>query len=121
MSRTAKRPRRVLREGLYAHWLGGGHKDDGGITRLDFLGEVFHLLTGSAINLFLELGELAGDVSGVAIEGGGVSVSDFSGVVHDNNLGGKSLGFLGRVVFGVGGDVSSSNVLDGDILDVESH
>ena len=48
----------VLREGLDAHWLGGGHEDDGGITRLDFLGEVLHLLTGSSIDLLLEFGEL---------------------------------------------------------------
>ena len=40
------------------YYLGWGHLDDGSITRFDLLWEVFHLLTGSAINLFLELGEL---------------------------------------------------------------
>ena len=50
----------VLREGLDAHRLGGGHEDDGGITRLDLLGEVFHLLTRSSIDLLLEFGELNG-------------------------------------------------------------
>jgi len=110
----------VLREGLDAHWLGGGHEDDGGITRLDFLGEVLHLLTGSSIDLLLEFGELAGDMGSVAIEDWGVAVSDLTRVVHDDDLSGEGLGLLGGVVLGVGGDVSSSDVLDGNVLDVES-
>jgi len=110
----------VLREGLDAHWLGGGHEDDGGITRLDLLGEVFHLLTGSSIDLLLEFGELAGDVGSVAIEDWRVAVSDLTRVVHDDDLSGEGLGLLGGVVLGVGGDVSSSDVLDGNVLDVES-
>jgi len=110
----------VLREGLDAHRLGGGHEDDGGITRLDLLGEVFHLLTGSSIDLLLEFGELAGDVGSVAIEDWGVAVSDLTRVVHDDDLSGEGLGLLGGVVLGVGGDVSSSDVLDGNVLDVES-
>ena len=52
----------VLGEGLDAHGLGGGHEDDGGITGLDLLGEVLHLLTGSSIDLLLEFGELEIDV-----------------------------------------------------------
>jgi len=110
----------VLREGLDAHWLGGGHEDDGGITGLDLFGEVLHLLTGSSIDLLLEFGELAGDVGSVAIEDWGVSVSDLTRVVHDDDLGGEGLGLLGGVVLGVGSDVSSSDVLDGNVLDVES-
>merc|ERR1719515_291324 len=95
----------VLREGLDAHRLGGGHEDDGGITRLDLLGEVFHLLSGSSIDLLLEFGELAGDVGSVAIEDWGVAVSDLTRVVHDDDLSGEGLGLLGGVVLGVGGDV----------------
>merc|ERR1719360_222417 len=110
----------VLREGLDAHRLGGGHEDDGGITRLDLLGEVFHLLTRSSIDLLLEFGELAGDMGSVAIEDWGVAVSDLTRVVHDDDLSGEGLGLLGGVVLGVGGDVSSSDVLDGNVLDVES-
>jgi len=110
----------VLREGLDAHRLGGGHEDDGGITGLDLLGEVFHLLTGSSIDLLLEFGELAGDVGSVAIEDWGVAVSDLTRVVHDDDLSGEGLGLLGGVVLGVGCDVSSSDVLDGNVLDVES-
>jgi len=110
----------VLGEGFDAHGLGGGHEDDGGVTRLDLLGEVFHLLTGSSIDLLLEFGELAGDMGSVAIEDWGVAVSDLTRVVHDDDLSGEGLGLLGGVVLGVGGDVSSSDVLDGNVLDVES-
>merc|ERR1719276_354026 len=95
----------VLREGLDAHRLGGGHEDDGGVTRLDLLGEVFHLFTGSSIDLLLEFGELAGDVGSVAIEDWGVAVSDLTRVVHDDDLSGEGLGLLGGVVLGVESDV----------------
>ena len=76
----------VLGEGLDAHGLGWNHLDDGGVTRLDLLGEVFHLLTGSSIDLLKEFLELAGNVSSVAIQNWGVAVSDLTGVVQDDNL-----------------------------------
>jgi len=110
----------VLGESLDAHGLGWDHVDDGGITRLDLLGEVLHLLAGTAIDLLDELLELAGDVSGVAIQDWGVAVSDLTGVVEDDDLGLEALGLLGGVVLGVGGDVSTTDVLDGNVLDVES-
>ena len=101
-------------------YLGGDHVDDGGITGFDFLGEVLHLLAGTAIDLLDELLEFAGDVSGVAIQDWGVAVSDLTGVVEDDDLGLEALGLLGGVVLGVGGDVSTTDVLDGNVLDVES-
>ena len=42
-------------------------------------------------------------------------------MVQDNDLSGKSLSSLGGVIFGVGGDVSALDVLDGDVLDVEAN
>ena len=33
---------RIVSEGLHAHGLAGGQEDDGGISRLDELGIVFH-------------------------------------------------------------------------------
>ena len=135
MSRTAKRPSGAYFEngsthigykdlsnklrfiGTYLRWL---HSDDGSITRLDLLWEVLELLTGTAINFLLELLELAGDVSGVAIQNWGVAVTDLTGVVEDDDLGLEGLGLLGGVVLGVGGDVSTTDVLDGNVLDVES-
>jgi len=113
--------RGVLGEGLHAHRLGGGHENNGGVTRFDLLGEVFHFLTRSAIDLFLEFSELAGDMGGVAIQDWRVTVSNFSWVVHDDDLSGESLGFLGGVIFGVRCDVSTSDILNGDVLDVETN
>jgi len=110
----------VLGEGLHAHRLGWCHQNDGGVTRFDLFGEVFHFFTRSAIDLFLEFSELASDMSGVAIQDWGVTISNFSGVVHDDDLGGESLGLLGGVVLGVGSDVSTTDILDGDVLHVET-
>lgn len=57
----------------------------------------------------------------MAIQDGCVSGVDLSGVVHDNDLSLEGFSFLGWVILGVGGDVSSSDILDGQSLDVESY
>lgn len=112
--------RGVLLERLDAHGLGGDHVDEGGITRLDELGVVLNGLAGSAVDLLGDLGELASNVGGVAVEDGGVAVADLTGVVHDDNLGEERGGLHGGVVLGVGADVATADVLDGDVLDVEA-
>ena len=50
--------RREVREGLHTHGLAGGQLDDGRVTRLDELGVVLNGLTGTAVNLLLDLGKL---------------------------------------------------------------
>ena len=64
---------------------------------------------------------LASNVSGVAIKDGAVAVGDLSRVVEDNDLGGEVRHTGGGLVLGVGGDISSLDVLDGDVLDVEAN
>merc|ERR1719323_742308 len=76
-------------EGLDTHGLAGGQQDNGGVTRLDELGVVLGRLTGTAVNLLLDLSKLASNVSGVAIKDGAVAVGDLSRVVEDNDLGGE--------------------------------
>ena len=60
-------------------------------------------------------------MSGVAIEDGAVAVGNLSGVVEDNDLGGEVSHTGGGLVLGVRGDISSLDVLDGDVLDVEAN
>jgi hypothetical protein len=57
--------------------------------------------------------------SRVAIENGCVTGTDLTWVVHDDNLGVERSSLLGGVVLGVGSNVSSSDILDGDVLDVD--
>jgi len=111
---------RVLLVRLDTHGLGGNELDDGGVTRLQELGGGLHDLTGSSVDLLDELTELASNVGGVAVEDGCVSGTDLTGVVQDDDLGVERSGLLGGVVLGVGTDVSSPDVLDGNVLDVES-
>merc|ERR550534_1332108 len=108
-------------EGLDTHGLAGGQQDDGGVTRLDELGVGLGGLSGTTVNLLLDLSKLASNVSGVAIKDGAVAVGDLSGVVKDDDLGGEVSHTRGGLVLGVGGDVSSLDVLDGDVLDVEAN
>lgn len=113
--------RGVLSEGLNTHGLGGNHLDDGSVTRLDELGVGLDRLSGTAVNLLNELSELASNVSGVAVQDGSVTSTDLAGVVHDNDLGVERSTASGGVVLGVRSDVTTANLLDGDVLDVETN
>jgi len=115
---TAKR--RILGECLNAHGLGRNHLDDGSITRLDELGRSFDRLASTTVNLLQELGELAGNVGGVAVEDWCVTSTDLTRVVEDNDLGVERLSTLWWVVLGVTSDVTTANFLYGNVLDVES-
>ena len=112
--------RGVVSEGLNAHGLGGNHLDDGSVTRLDELGAVLNRLSGTAVNLLEELGELASNVGSVAVEDWGVTGTNLTRVVQDNDLGVEGLGTLGGVLLGVTGNVTTADLLDGDVLDVET-
>merc|ERR1711884_273842 len=112
--------RSVLAESLNADWLAWLELDDGGVTTLDLLWGVLNLLTRSSIDLLLELVESASDVGGVAIEHRGVTLLDLTWVVQDDDLSIKGSRLLGGVVLGVRAHVTSSDVLDGDVLDVEA-
>lgn len=115
---TAKRG--VLGESLNAHGLGGNHLDDGGVTGLDELGVVLNGLAGTAIDLLEQLRELAGNVGSVAVQDRSVASTDLTRVVEDDDLGVEGVAALGGVVLGVTGDVATTDLLDGDVLDVEA-
>jgi hypothetical protein len=59
-------------------------------------------------------------VSGVAIQDWSVSSTDLTRVVEDDDLGVEGLGTLGGVVLGVTAYVTTTDFLDGNVLDVES-
>lgn len=111
----------VVSEGLNTHWLGWNHLDDGGVTGLDELGGVLNGLAGTTVDLLEELGELAGNVGGVAVEDWCVTGTDLTRVVKDDDLGVERVTTLWWVVLGVTSDVSTADLLDGDVLDVESN
>merc|ERR1719197_1147844 len=73
---------RELGEGLDAHGLAGEQLDNGGVSGLDELGGVLGGLASTPVNLLHDLGELASNVSGVAVEHWGVAVGHLSGVVQ---------------------------------------
>ena len=65
---------RELGEGLDAHGLAGEQLDNGSVSGLDELGGVLGGLASTPVNLLHDLGELASNVSGVAVEHWGVAV-----------------------------------------------
>jgi len=60
-------------------------------------------------------------MGGVAIENWSVSLLDLTGVVQDDDLSKEGSGILSWVVLGVWGNISSSEILDWEILNVESN
>jgi len=113
--------RSVLRKGFDTHRLGGDHLDDASITRLDFGRVVFQFLTGPPVDFLEKFREFAGDVSGVAIQNWGVTFADLTRVVKNDDLSVEAEGFFGGVVLRVGGNVTPSDVFDGDVFDVETN
>jgi len=79
------------------------------------------LLARSSVDLLEELGEFAGDVSGMAIQNWSVSSADLTGMVEDDDLSVERVAAFGWIVLGVTADIASSDFLDGDVLDVESN
>merc|ERR1719367_792750 len=73
------------------------------------------------VNLLLDLSKLAGDVGGVTVQDWAVAVADLTGVVQDDDLGSEVRDSGGGLVLAVGGNVTSLDVLHGDVLDVESN
>jgi hypothetical protein len=112
--------RRILVVALNAHGLAGNKLGNASITRLDELGRLLKNLSASPVNLLNQLGELAGNVGGVTIQDGGITRADLTGVIEDDNLGIEGSGLLSGVVLGVRGDVSTADILDRDVLDVET-
>ena len=81
---------------------------------------VLNALTGTSVNLLQDLRELAGNVGSVAIQDWSVTSTDLTRVVKDDDLGVEGLGSLWWIVLGVTGDVTTTDLLDGDVLDVEA-
>lgn len=77
---------RVLRETLNTHWLARNHIHNGSISRLEGFGIVLQLLARAAIDLLLELCELASDMSSVAVQHRSITSTDLTWVVKDNHL-----------------------------------
>ena len=111
----------VVSESLNTHWLGWNHLDDGSITRLDELGTGLNGLAGTTIDLLEELRELASNVGSVAIQDWSVTSTDLTWVVKDDNLGVERIGTLWRIVLGITSNVTTTDFLDGNVLDVEAN
>jgi len=112
--------RRVLIVGLNTHGLAGDKLGNARITGLDELGRGLNNLSAPPVNLLKQLGELASNVGGMTIQDRSVTRANLTGVVEDDNLGVEGSGLLGRVVLGVGGDISTADILDRDVLDIEA-
>jgi hypothetical protein len=111
----------VVSESLNTHGLGWNHLDNSSITRLDELGGVLNGLSGTTIDLLQDLGELAGDVGSVAIQDWSVTSTDLTRVVENDDLGVEGLSSLRGVVLGVTSNVTTTDFLDRDVLDVEAN
>lgn len=110
----------VVGEGLNTHGLRRNHLDDSSIAGLDKLGVVFDGFTSTTINLLQQFREFAGDVGSVAIEHWSVASANLAWVVQDDDLSIERVGALWRVILGITGNITTTDFLDGYVLDVEA-
>jgi len=94
--------------------------DHSALVLLNELRVLFKSLSGSSVHLLHDLGELGGDVGSVAIQNWGVSVTDLTWVVKNDNLSFEVVATLSWLVLGIRADESSFDILNGDSLNVES-
>jgi len=111
----------VGREDLDDHLLLWDELDHSGVTGLDAGWLLLSGLTSSLVDLSADLVELAGNVSSVAIKHWCVTILDLTWMVEDDNLSDEGGGILGWVILGVGADITSLDILDGQVLDVETN
>jgi len=112
--------RSVGGESLDNHGLGWDELNHGGVLGLDALGLILSDGTSTLVDLGAKLLELAGNMAGMAIKDGGVAVLDLTWMVEDDDLSDEHLGVGGGVILGVRSDITSLDILDGQVLDVEA-
>jgi len=77
-------------------------------------------LAGAAVDLGHDIGELDGDVGGVAIQHRRVSAVDLPRVVEHDDLRLEIFAALGGVILGVAAHVAALDILDRQPLDVKA-
>lgn len=97
------------------HGLGGDEFSDASVTRLDEFRGVLDGLSAPTIDLLDEFGKLAGNVGGMAIEDGGVTGTNLTRVVEDDDLSVEGSGLLSGVVLRVRGNISTTDILNRDV------
>uniref|UniRef100_A0A672HEU3 Uncharacterized protein n=1 Tax=Salarias fasciatus TaxID=181472 RepID=A0A672HEU3_SALFA len=111
--------RRIFREALNTNRFSRHHGDNGSISRLQSFGVVLNLFARTAVNLLLELVELAGDVSSVTVQHRGITLADLPGVVQ-NDLSSEIFCCHRWVILTVTSHVSTTDFLDGHVFNVEA-
>jgi hypothetical protein len=112
---------RIIGKGLNAHGFRRNHLDNSGITRLDEFRRIFDFLARSSIDLLEELSEFASNVSSMTIEDRGISSTNLTRVIQNNDLSIERVTSFRRIVLGISANVPSTNFLDRNVLDVESN
>ena len=113
--------RSIVLEWLDNHWLLWDELNHGSLLGLDELWLLFKDFTITLVDLGADLGELASNMGSVAIKDWSVSGVDLTWVVKNDDLSKEHFGIGSWVILGIGGDVTSLDVLNGDASDVKSN
>lgn len=71
----------ILREAFHTHGFPRDHVHNGGIPRFEVFGIILQFLSRAAVNLFLELSKLAGNMCSVAVQHWSITSTDLPWVV----------------------------------------
>jgi len=103
---------REVGESFHAHRLGGDQSYNSSVSGFDGFWVLFGSLASTTVAFLLDLCELAGDVSSVAIQDRRVTVLDLTGVVEYDDLSAEVSSSLWWNVLGVSGDETSLEFFD---------
>ena len=100
------------------HRLGRNEFDHTIITSFKGFRELFGNFICTFVHLVFDFSEFASDVRGVAIENWSLTIHDFIGVVHDDDLSLEELSISSWYILSIRYDVNSLNMCDGETLNV---
>ena len=112
---------RIFGEDFNTHRFGRYHFNHAGLSWFNEFWEFFQNLTSSSINWRLDFFEFNCDMCSMAIQYWAISVLDLSWVVQDNNLSEEVFDFTCWVILWIRANISSSNVFNGNVFNIESH
>ena len=113
--------RRIFRENFNTHGFSRNHINQTGLSSLDKFGKFFNYFTSSSVNRRKDFFKFDGNVTGVTIQDRAITTLDLTRVIKDDNLCCEVRNFRCRVILGIRTNISSSDILDWYVFNVESN
>merc|ERR1719464_1394294 len=113
--------RRIILESLHTHGLGWNHINNTCLTRFTRFWILLNNFTSSLVHESHKFIESASDVRRMTIENWSVTSHNFVRMIKYNDLSKEMISFCWRILLSITGNHTTSNLLQGNIFDIESN